>query len=179
MSILTAPGVTNTLIEQELERMFREHYQLLYRTAYSMLNNRADAEDVPQTLFLKLLRRGIPPDLKTNARRYLYRAAVNLSLDMIRARKRHPSAGGSERLETPVDDSESAAAEERHQRLAEALAELHPETAQILILHYVHDYSDAEIAKLLGVSRGTMAMRLFRSRARLKKLMQESSGEKS
>jgi RNA polymerase sigma factor (sigma-70 family) len=179
MSILTAPGVTNTLIEQELERMFREHYQLLYRTAYSMLNNRADAEDVPQTLFLKLLRRGIPPDLKTNARRYLYRAAVNLSLDMIRARKRHPSASGSELLETPVDDSESAVAEERHQRLAEALAELHPETAQILILHYVHDYSDAEIAKLLGVSRGTMAMRLFRSRARLKKLMQESSGEKS
>jgi uncharacterized protein (TIGR03435 family) len=71
MSILAAPSVTNTLIEQELERMFREHYQLLYRTAYSMLNNRADAEDVRQTLFLKLLRRGMPPDLKTNARRYL------------------------------------------------------------------------------------------------------------
>jgi RNA polymerase sigma factor (sigma-70 family) len=172
MSILTAPGVTETLLEQELERMFREHYQLLYRTAYSMLSNRADAEDVPQTLFLRLLRRGIPADLKANARRYLYRAAVNLSLDMIRTRKRHPLTAESERLEAPDDNSESDFAEERHRRLAVALAELHPETAQILILRYVHDYSDAEIARLLGVSRGTMAMRLFRSRARLKKLMQ-------
>jgi RNA polymerase sigma factor (sigma-70 family) len=172
MSILTAPSVTETLLEQELERMFREHYQLLYRTAYSMLNNRADAEDVPQTLFLRLLRRGIPADLKTNARRYLYRAAVNLSLDMIRSRKRHPVTSGAETIEAPFDNSDSEFAEDAHRRLAAALAELHPETAQILILRYVHDYSDAEIAKLLGVSRGTMAMRLFRSRARLKKLMQ-------
>ena len=46
-----------------------------------------------------------------------------------------------------------------------------PEAAQILILRYVHDKSVAEIARLLGVSRGTIALRLFRSRARLKKLL--------
>lgn len=174
MSILTASRVTEIALEQELERMFRAHYQLMYRTAYSMLGNRADADDVPQTIFLRLLRRGLPADLKSNARRYLYRAAVNVSLDMIRMRKRQPVADGAERLEALSENSASSCVEERHHRLAEALTELHPETAQILILRYVHDHSDAEIAKLLGVSRGTMAMRLLRSRARLKKLMQES-----
>jgi len=173
MSILTAPITTNRTLEQELERMFREYYPMLYRTAYSMLGNTADADDVPQTIFLRLLRRGMPPDLKTNARRYLYRAAVNLSLDMIRSRKRYHLTSDAALLETPAEGSDSSSTEELHQRLAEVLAELHPETAQILILRYVHDYSDTEIAKLLGVSRGTMAMRLFRSRKRLKKLMQE------
>jgi RNA polymerase sigma-70 factor (ECF subfamily) len=174
MSILTAPRVTEKVLQQELERMFREHYQLMYRTAYSMLGNQADADDVTQTIFLRLLRRGLPEDLNSNAQRYLYRAAVNVSLDMIRTRKRHPVADGVECIETLLENSDSNFEEERHRRLADALTELHPETAQILILRYVHDHSDAEIAKLLGVSRGTMAMRLFRSRARLKKLMQES-----
>jgi RNA polymerase sigma-70 factor, ECF subfamily len=176
MSTLAVPRVTDRSVEQ-LEQMFRQHYAMLYRTAYSMLHNPADAEDVPQTIFLRLLRRGMPPELETNAKRYLYRAAVNLSLDMIRLRKRQQRTVTSEGIEAP-DDSDSSFIEERHRRLAEALAELHPETAQILILRYVHEYSDADIAKLLGVSRGTMAMRLLRSRARLKRLMQESLGEK-
>jgi DNA-directed RNA polymerase specialized sigma24 family protein len=41
----------------------------------------------------------------------------------------------------------------------------------------VHDYSDAEIAKLLGTSRGTIAVSLYRSRAQLKKLLRRTLGE--
>ena len=66
---------------------------------------------------------------------------------------------------------ESDSAEEIHRRLYEAVAELTPESAHILILRYIHDYSDAEIAKLLGTSRGTIAVSLYRSRLRLRKLM--------
>jgi DNA-directed RNA polymerase specialized sigma24 family protein len=62
--------------------------------------------------------------------------------------------------------------------LAEALGELHPEAAQILVLKYVHSYKDADIAKAIGTSRGAIAMRLLRSRSRLKKLMRDLSGEK-
>jgi RNA polymerase sigma factor (sigma-70 family) len=49
------------------------------------------------------------------------------------------------------------------------MAELHPKAAEILVLRYVHGYTDAEIAKLLGTSRGTVAVSLFRSRLRLRK----------
>jgi RNA polymerase sigma-70 factor (ECF subfamily) len=163
-------------LERELEQLFREHYHMLYRTAYSLLENKADAEDVPQSLFLRLLRNGMTPDLQKNAKGYLYRAAVNLSLNMIRERKRQPITGDSHCLEDQAERSDSDAAEEIHRRLAEAIAELEPEAAQTLVLRYVHNYSDSEIAKLMGTSRGTIAMRLFRYRARLKKLMGGSLG---
>jgi len=178
MSTLAVSRVTAKSLEQDFEQMFREHSQLLYRTAYSLLDNPADAEDVLQTIFLRLLRREFPPDLQHNAKGYLYRAAVNLSLNVIRSRQRHELTGDAERLEVPADTSGSNVAEDTHQRLAEALAELSPEATQILVLRYVHDYSDADIAKLLGTSRGSIAMRLFRSRARLRKLMRDSLGEK-
>ena len=54
-------------------------------------------------------------------------------------------------------------------RLRDALAELNPKAVEILILRHVHGYSDAEIAKLLRTSRGTIAVSLFRTRARLRK----------
>jgi RNA polymerase sigma factor (sigma-70 family) len=49
---------------------------------------------------------------------------------------------------------------------------------EILVLRYEHNYSDAEIAGMLGKSRGTVAVTLNRARARLKKLLAASSGEK-
>jgi RNA polymerase sigma factor (sigma-70 family) len=55
------------------------------------------------------------------------------------------------------------------------VAELSRGAAEILILRYVHGCSDAEIAKRLGTSRGTIAVSLYRSRARLRRLMSASS----
>jgi RNA polymerase sigma-70 factor (ECF subfamily) len=163
-------------LEQEFEHLFREHSQLLYRTAYSLLDNSADAEDVLQTIFLRLLRNGLPSGFQKNVKGYLYRAAVNASLDTIRARKRHDHADETRRVASPHSDAVTDFVEENHRRLAEALTELDPETAEILVLKYVHSYKDADIAKTMGTSRGAIAMRLLRSRSRLKKLMYDSSG---
>jgi RNA polymerase sigma factor (sigma-70 family) len=64
--------------------------------------------------------------------------------------------------------------------LLASVAQLNPKAVEILILHYEHSYSDAQIAKMLGKSRGTIAVTLYRARARLKKLMlnARSSGGK-
>jgi RNA polymerase sigma-70 factor (ECF subfamily) len=171
MSTLAVPGATSRPLKPEIEQFFREYSEMLYCTAYSMLGNRADAEDVLQTLFLRLIDRGLPPDIAKNPGGYFYRAAVNLSLNVIRSRKRHKLAGDVEKLNVPAPDSSSF--EESHQRLTEAIAELNPDDAHVLILRYIHNQSDAAIAKTLGVSRGSIAMRLFRSRLRLRKLMGE------
>jgi RNA polymerase sigma-70 factor (ECF subfamily) len=177
MSTLTVHRDRREPRERELEEVFREHYPMLYRTAYSILNSSADAEDVPQTIFLRLLRTGVPPDVD-NIKGYLYRSAVNLSLNVLRSRRREILTNDADCREIPIGNSESASAEDLHRRLTEAIAELTPEAAQVVILRYVHDYSDAQIAKLLGTSRGVIAMKLFRARARLKKLVvKESSGE--
>jgi RNA polymerase sigma-70 factor (ECF subfamily) len=105
---------------------------------------------------------------------------VNLSLNFIKQRKRHVLTDEAERFEA-IPAPDTSGAEEVHRRLYEAVAERSPESAHILVLRYVHNYSDADIAKLLGTSRGTIAVSLYRSRARLKKLMRASSysGDKS
>jgi RNA polymerase sigma-70 factor (ECF subfamily) len=179
MVVGAVPSVAERRGIRELEDLFREHYELVYRTAYSIVNNAADAEDVLQGVFLRLVRRQTPPDFKNNVKGYFYRAAVNLSLDTIRSRRRYELVGDTERLDAPADPSASQSAERLHRQLVDALAELPPETVHILILRYVHDRSDAEIARLLGTSRTVIAVRLFRSRARLKKLMRASMGEES
>ena len=171
MSDLTVLSVTNGLTGHELEQLFREHYSMLYRTAYSILDNPIDAEDVPQTIFVQLLRKGTTRDLLKNPKAYLYRAAVNASLNIIRSRKRQALDSRDELPEVPTATADSHSVEDTHRRLAEAIAELPPDAAHILILRYVHNYSDAEIARLLGKSRGVIAMKLFRTRLRIKKFM--------
>src|SRR5574342_1206236 len=177
MSTSAELNVTSRPWQQELEQLFREHYPMLYRTAYSLLGNAADAEDVPQTIFLRLLRAGSPPDMQKNAAGYLYRAAVNVSLSIIRSRKYQSSIHGTENLEAAINHTHTDSAAETHRRVTEVLAQLDPEAAEILILRYLHNASDADIAKLLGRSRGAIAVRLVRLRARLRKLWHASSGE--
>ena len=173
MEVVSVTRVTSRSVEQEFEAMFREHYQMVYQTARSILGDSADAEDVLQTIFLRLIRNELPPQFRSNVKGYFYRAAVNLSLDTIRSKRRYELIDDPERFEAPADSSESKRAELVHRRLTEAIAELNPAAAHILILRYVHNHSDAEIAKLLGTTRSAIAVRLFRSRARLKKLLRD------
>lgn len=178
MSTVTVSSVTGKPLAEEFEEIFREHYQLVYRTAYGVTGSPEDAEDVLQTIFLRLLRREFPPDLKKNPKAYLYRAAVNLSLNTIRSRKRDILTNDTELFESRVYAVDSNSNEETQKRLLEAIAGLNPGAVEVLILRYVHNYSDAEIAKMLGTSRGTIAVSLFRSRARIKKLMRAGPEDK-
>jgi RNA polymerase sigma-70 factor (ECF subfamily) len=158
----------------ELEELFLEHHQLVYRTAYSVTGRRHDAEDVLQTIFLRLLRRGPPPAFTENPKGYLYRAAVNLSLNIVRARGRQQPIDGVERLLVAVPPVGSVPDVGLQRQLMAAIGQLKPRAVEILLLRYQYDYSDAEIAKMLGASRGTIAVALYRARARLKKLMGSS-----
>src|SRR6185503_8725792 len=81
-------NLTAKTLEQDFEELFRQHHQLVCRTAYSITGRVEDAEDVLQILFLKLMQRGLPPGFQKNPKGYLYRAAVNASLDLVRARNR-------------------------------------------------------------------------------------------
>jgi RNA polymerase sigma-70 factor, ECF subfamily len=169
VSTVTAFKVTGEALTQELEEIFREHYPLVYRTAYSLTSSPQDAEDIVQSLFLQILRLRLPAGLKENPRAYLYRATVNLSLNAVRSRRRQVQIEDVDLLKAPIEHSEDNSDLKR--RLVDAIAQLHPKTVEILILHYEHNYSDAQIGKLLGKSRGVIAVTLYRARARLKRLM--------
>ena len=163
----------------KFEDFFREHYRLVYRTAYSVTGRAEDAEDIVQTVFLKLLRRESPMDLGRNPNGYLYRAALNLALDTIRRRQRYVLVRDNTFFESATRVVDAREADDLDSRLWRAIAELRPSSAQILILRYVHDHSLAEIAKITGSTRGTVAISLFRSRARLRKIIRAQSGGQS
>ena len=171
---------TDRKLDPKIEKLFREHCQLIYRTAYGITRDYGDADDVLQSIFLKLLRSGLTENLKRNPAAYLHRAAVNQSLNILRTKERRRVTHDVDDLEIAQPSTEnttaSEAADERHHRLLDALSSLKREAVEMLILHYKHNYSDAEIARMLGKSRGTVAVTLYRIRARLKKLLK---GEQS
>lgn len=171
MSTTTVFEVTGGALEQEFEELFNNHCQFVYRTAYSVLRNRQDAEDVLQNLFLKLLERESSLDLTRNPQAYLYRAAVNLSLNIVRSRKNEVATDDFRSLDRPMPEALFEEADRRRKQLMQAIARLRPKASEIVILRYAHNYSDAQIARMLGKSRGYVAVTLFRARARLKRLV--------
>jgi RNA polymerase sigma-70 factor (ECF subfamily) len=171
---VTVVNVTKKELAHEFEQTFREHAEMIYRTAYTVTRTPQDAEDVVQTLFLGMLRRGFPDGLKENPRAYLYRAAVNLSINAVRLRSRHVPITDAESLSASNDREPPETDPDLQRRLAAAIAQLNPRAVEVLILRYEHNYSDAEIARLLGKSRGAVALMLFRARARLKRMLRHA-----
>lgn len=177
--IATFTRVEATTYPESFERIFREHASFVYRTAYRVTGSAEDAEDVVQTLFVQLLRRDPVAEFEKNPKAYLYRAAVNTSLNVIRSRRRSVLVEDLGEFEAHSLRPESRGQREVEEKLRAAMAELNPRAAEILVLRHVHGYSDAEIAKLLGTSRGTIAVSLFRTRSRLRKAISAYLGDKS
>ena len=144
MSTKTVPEPVSSLQAREFEQMYREYAPLVNRTAWGVLENREDAEDVLHTVFLKLLRKGFPPEFQKNPQAYLYRAAVNASLDVLKSRRRHPTLHpvGAERVETG-HPSNPHFDEETHQQVYAAIGRLPVESAEILVLRHMQNKSTA------------------------------------
>jgi RNA polymerase sigma-70 factor (ECF subfamily) len=171
-------NVSDRRLGQEFENVFHEHYPLVYRTAYRVTGRAEDAEDVVQTLFLRLVRSGLPPHFRENPKGYLYRAAVNVALNVVRSR-RHVLASDADLRDVPDESNRRTAESPIQDLLIEVIAHLDPSVVEMLVLRYEHDYSDAEIGRLLGKSRGVVAVTLYRARARLKKLLGASLERRS
>jgi RNA polymerase sigma-70 factor (ECF subfamily) len=157
------------LKQQELGRMFEEHYDLVYRTAYGITRSVEDAEDVVQMIFLQLLKRDTPLDLSANCRGYFYRAALKTSFSVLRSRQRHNLTEFHETDSTT--ESRHGYEEALDAQLWEAIDSLSDNMKEMIVLRYVHQLDLTHIAKVLGTTRSTVAVTLFRARARLKQLM--------
>jgi RNA polymerase sigma factor (sigma-70 family) len=95
-------GLTSGPLAKEIDQIFREYYSLVFRTAYGVTGSPEDAEDVVQTIFLRMLRSEFPPECMRSPKAYLYRAAVNLSLNTVRQRARHVLTNDAERFEAAL-----------------------------------------------------------------------------
>ena len=161
------------------EDLYKQYARMVYRTAYGITGSHEDAEDVLQTVFLMLVRREVPQNFVRNPEAYLHRSAVNSSLNAIRSRQRQRLVDDERLLELPYFSGceDSVDRNLLNHRLDEAIAELKPQHAEILILRYMHNKTELEIAKMFGVSRGTIAIKLARCRLRLRKILRRCLGD--
>jgi len=151
-----------------LDSGFRELYQrhagVVYRTALRVTGNPADAEDVLQNVFLRILDRKVSVDNEWSPEGYLRRAATNASIDLLRRK--------SKSLESKLPEGSEMGAREAplllKERLRRALAVLPRSEAEMFVLCYLEGYSYSELSELLDLEPGTVASRLFRIRAALR-----------
>ena len=173
--------------QPSVEATFREHAPRAFRAAYRVVGNAEDAQDVVQTVFVRLLKR---PDAVINADTagsYLHRAAVNAGLDLLRKRKRSGAVpietddGAEEHAAESLEgDSESRVrSREIREELRAALTRLKPAEAEVFVLRYLEGYGNTEIAELLDTTREAIGIRLFRCRARLKDELADLLGAES
>jgi RNA polymerase sigma-70 factor (ECF subfamily) len=156
----------------DLDRIFEAHHEAVYRTAYRITGNGTDAEDVLQTLFLRLLRRGAAPADGAQWLPYLRSAAVNASLDVLRRRRSIPLGEMEPAIrETRPGPYELYRSQEIGDRLREALASMNPRAAAIFVLRHVEGHTNTDIARMVGTSASTVAVTLFRARRHLRKAL--------
>jgi RNA polymerase sigma factor (sigma-70 family) len=129
-----------------VEELFREHYQLVYRTACVITGNPDDAQDVLQTIFMRLLAQGVPPDLK-EPKAYFYSAAVKASLNVLRARRRQVLTADPDLFETPAQPTSSDIDVLLRTQLYRAIESLSPRTVEILMLRYVEELTEPQSPK--------------------------------
>ena len=157
----TARGVTAA---HELDELYRLHAAEVFRYAYAVLGNRADAEDITQTTFVNALRaheRGDRPRKPTN---WLITIAHNL----IRQRFRQQQARPLEvELDHDVAALENADDGPSIDDLVRALQRIPPTQRQALVLRELEGRSYAEIGELLGVSQSALEALIFRARRSL------------
>jgi RNA polymerase sigma-70 factor (ECF subfamily) len=157
-----------------LEVLYQEHHANVFRAAYRITGSASDAEDVLQTVFLRLAKRKETPDLSPSPGGYLHRAAVNAALDLIRSRSRVRQVSIEEVApilpETSEADPETGrASKELQDHVRQSLNCLGTTAAQMVALKYFEGLGNTEIAELLGTSQMVVAVTLHRARTRLKK----------
>lgn len=157
-----------------LETLFREHYDQIFRTAYRVTGSASDAEDVLQTVFLRLARREDGLDLSPSPGAYLHRAAINASLDLVRARA-HSKPVALEEVEAELminpNLSPSAQHEDRELRrlIQQAVSRLGATASEMFVLRYFEGYGNREIAEMLNTSQMVVGVVLHRARTKMRK----------
>lgn len=154
-----------------LESIYRDHSAVVLQAAYRVTGNQADAEDVLQTVFIRLARRQDPPDLSRGAVGYLRRAATNAALDIVQSKTTRSSSPLSEDHVAAADRSPSP--ERIHfsgqvgDLIRRSLASLSRRQAEIFTLRYFEGLDNQEIAEICDTTPGTVAVTLHRVRTRL------------
>jgi RNA polymerase sigma-70 factor, ECF subfamily len=150
-----------------LAELFERHYEAVFRAALRVTGNPADAEDVLQTVFLRVMARsGDIADVALPSA-YFKRAAVNAAVDVLRRREM--------RAESAYDNEPHPAVQPPallKERLRRALAILDRDDTSLFLLRHVEGLSIDELAAMFEIEKNNVTVRLHRIRQRLQAEME-------
>jgi RNA polymerase sigma-70 factor (ECF subfamily) len=166
----TVGELTHTRAEETtVEALVNQYASALYRVAFSVLRNAADAEDAVQEAFLRVLRHSDKLDEVRDRRVWLVRIVWNIVLDRKRRAKTRPETDDVQELARILPSSglsaeQIAASAQHHAHVLACVDKLPPKERQVLMLSAFEELSSVEIAAVLGITESSVRSRLFRAR---------------
>jgi RNA polymerase sigma-70 factor (ECF subfamily) len=178
----TAASSPVKLSSRSFEELFLSTYPRLVYLLRRMLGDSGRAEEIANEAFLKLHTTVLPPTTRSNIPGWLYRTAMNLGIDDLRARNRHTQVAREAShavsvSQQPENGLQLLLRAETQQRVRLALSQIKPEWAQILLLR-ANGYSYKEIASHLDVAPASVGTLLIRAEAGFEKCYLQLFGEK-
>jgi RNA polymerase sigma-70 factor (ECF subfamily) len=151
----------STAAQAGFAELYERHYEAVFRAALRVTGNPADAEDVLQTVFLRVLAQGEGAAGPATPGAYFRRAAVNAAVDVLRRRELRAESGYEDREHTVQPPFLLK------ERLRRAIAALDSEDATLFLLRHVEGFSNEELAGMFQIEKNNVAVRLHRIRHRL------------
>jgi RNA polymerase sigma-70 factor (ECF subfamily) len=169
------------LNETEFQDLYRLHSRPLWAYLYRLTGNTADADDLLQEAFCRMLAAPLATREDGQLRAYLFRVATNAATDLWRR------GGRSRRREEPLTDASAGAVHDHEgaalkRDMARTFRDLKPQERSLLWLAHVEGTAHREIAAALGLKAASVPVLLFRARRKLAGLLRKKgygAGERS
>ena len=149
----------------DIEQMFRQHAQTVYRVCYSFMGNAADAEDAVQATFMKLIDHPRGFESVDHEKAWLIVCASNLCKDILK------SAGRTRVVAMPEQEPADQRQADPIDATLDAVLRLPTKYKDVVYLHYYEGYKTDEIARLLDEKPSTVRNRLRDARGMLRKTL--------
>jgi RNA polymerase sigma-70 factor (ECF subfamily) len=152
------------------ETILERYQKPVFNVALRVLSNTADAADVTQATFVKAYEKLSSYNDRYKFFSWLYRIAINTSLNFLEQKKRSDLLGDEDVSEGNRLEEDLNAAE-RVEKLEEAILNLSVDHRVVIVLRHFHDLSYEEIGLILDIPEKTVKSRLFTARHLLKDIL--------
>ena len=159
-------------LNQRAEYLAETYADAILRLSYTYLKSTHDAQDICQTVFVKLLAEPRTFETPEHERSYVLRMAANACKDLLKSPWRKRTCGLEACAQIPAPEATDGS-------LLEAVEQLAPHYRAVIYLYYYEGYQAVEIGHILGVPTATVHTRLARGRAKLKDLLGGDDYERS
>ncbi|HVY93900.1 MAG TPA: RNA polymerase sigma factor [Bryobacteraceae bacterium] len=162
-------------VSNSFDDIVHQRETCVLRTAFRILGNWADAEDVAQEVFLRLHRHGLLFETDAAFGSWMYRVTVNLCLDKARRRTARPSVEMPDLPSKDLSAETSVIRDQQKQQLMEALETLPPRERAAIVLREIEGLSTGEVAVIMGSAEATVRSQVAKAMSRLREILSKGA----